>query len=357
MKYYALLVLLFAPLSLLGQEEDTTAYKPRIVGLPIVFYSPETRFAFGAAGFFTFKFDKQDSLLRPSDVNLGGAYTLENQLLSYADYDFWLHENNYNFTGELGYYRYFYDFWGVGTEPKQIERYSLTFPRIRFEGVRQIAPGFYGGLKYTFDAFDITEKEAGGRLIQDAYPGTQGGKISGLGAIIKYDTRDHIFYPTSGYKVQASYERFDPAIGSDFQYHLTWIDAVRYFDLKKERVIAANVYGRFARGNVPFFHLSMVGGNSRMRGYYEGYHRDKQMLGWQVEYRMPVWWRLGFVAFAGNAVVSESLAALQLKNTSTAVGGGIRFRIDRERKINVRLDYAYTSDQTTGFYFTISEAF
>lgn len=340
-----------------NQSDDTIGYNPRIVGIPVVFYSPETSLAFGAAGFFTFKFDKHDTLLRPSDVNLGGAYTLEDQILSYASYDFWLKQNKYNFTGELGFYRYFYDFWGVGTDPKQIERYSLTFPRIRFEGVRQVFPGFYAGIKYTYDDFEITDKEESGRLIQNIYTGSNGGRISGLGAILKYDTRDHIFYPTSGYKIQASYERFDRSLGSDFEYHLTWINAIRYFDLKKERVIATNIYGRFANGNIPFFHMSMIGGNSRMRGYYEGYHRDKQMLGWQVEYRTPVWWRLGLVAFAGNAVVSESIKSLQIKNTNTTFGTGIRYRMDRERKINLRLDFAYTSDKTTGLYFTISEAF
>lgn len=351
------LLFFLLPFLAYNQSDDTTSYNPRIVGIPIIFYSPETSLAFGAAGFFTFKFDKHDTLLRPSDVNLGGAYTLEDQILSYASYDFWLKQNKYNFTGELGFYRYFYDFWGVGTDPKQIERYSLTFPRIRFEGVRQIFPGFYAGIKYTYDDFEITEKEESGRLIQNSYVGSNGGRISGLGAILKYDTRDHIFYPTSGYKIQASYERFDKSLGSDFDYHLTWINAIRYFDLKKERVIATNIYGRFMNGNIPFFHMSMIGGNSRMRGYYEGYHRDKQMLGWQVEYRTPVWWRLGLVAFAGNAVVSESIKSLQIKNTNTTVGTGIRFRMDRERKINLRLDFAYTSDKTTGFYFTISEAF
>lgn len=357
MKRLIIILVLFFPIIASGQKNDSLAFKPKIVGVPILFYGPETRLGFGAAGFFTFKLNKFDTLSRPSQVNLGGAYTLENQILSYASFDLWTTNNDYNFTGEVGYYRYFYDFWGVGTEPKQIERYSLIFPRFRFEGVRKIFTGLYAGIKYTFDDFDITEREQGGRLIQNLYPGTQGGTISGLGGVVKYDTRNSNFYPTKGYKLLASFERFDKSIGSDFNYNLTWVNAIRYFDLKKDKVIAANIYGRFSQGNVPFFHMSQVGGNKRMRGYYEGYHRDKQMIGWQVEYRMPVIWRFGFVAFAGNALVSEKVSKFAIQNTKTTIGTGVRFKLDKERKVNVRLDYGYSSDNTSGFYLTIGEAF
>ncbi|MDX1652311.1 MAG: BamA/TamA family outer membrane protein [Brumimicrobium sp.] len=338
-------------------QKDTTEYPPKIVGVPIVFYGPETSFGFGAAGFLSFKFQRGDSLLRPSQINAGAAYTLEKQLLTYASYDLWIKENNYNCTGELGYYRYFYNFWGVGLEPKQLEVYSLNFPRIRFEGVRRIKNALYGGLKFTFDDFSITEKETGGRLDQGLYPGTSGGKISGAGVIVKYDSRNHNFYPTSGWNIVGSFEKFDEVIGSDFSYNLTWLNLIRYFDLRRDKVLAANIYGRFMSGTVPFFHLSQMGGNRRMRGYYEGYHRDKQMIGWQAEFRTPVYRRFGWVIFAGNATVAERIESFSLGRFKTAVGTGIRFKLDEERKINLRLDFAVSSDRTTGFYFTLGEAF
>ena len=297
MKRLCFFLFLVIPIISTSQENDTLGYKPKIVGFPIMFYGPETSLGFGAAGLCTFKFNKFDTISRPSQIDLGGAYTLEKQVLSYLSYDLWTFENNYNFTGEIGYYRYFYNFWGVGTQPKEIEKYSLNFPRLRFEGVRKVVPGLYIGIKYTFDDFDITEREANGRLIQNIYPGSQGGTISGLGGVVKYDTRNSNFYPTTGYKLLGSFERFDNKLGSDFDYNLTWINAIRYFDLKKDKVIAANIYGRFTQGEVPFFHLSQIGGNKRMRGYYE------------------------------------------------------------ERKVNVRIDYGYSSDHTSGLYLTIKEAF
>jgi outer membrane translocation and assembly module TamA len=150
--------------------------------------------------------------------------------------------------------------------------------------------------------------------------------------------------------------RFSPSFGSDFAYDLNWIDARRYFDFKKDRVVAAQVYARLSNGAVPFFHMSQLGGNQRMRGYFEGRYRDKQLIGWQAEYRTPLFWRIGLAAFAGNAVIAESISILQWKHIRTAVGGGIRVRIDKERKINLRLDYA-VSREGSGFYVTIGEAF
>jgi len=357
MKYLLIFLVIISAGFSISQERDSSKYKSKIVGIPILFYGPETSLGFGAAGFFTFKFPPQDSLMRPSQINLGAAYTLEKQLLTYASFDLWTKQNKFNITGELGYYRYFYDFWGVGNEPRQIERYNLIFPRVRFEGVYKLYKNWYGGIKYTFDDFDITEREEGGRLEQGLYPGTQGGMISGVGGVIKYDTRNSNFYPTQGYKLLASFERFDNSIGSDFNYNLTWIDAIRYFDLKKDKVIAANIYGRFSQGTVPFFHLSQLGGNKRMRGYYLGYHRDKQMIGWQAEYRMPLFWRIGAVAFAGNAVVGPQINYLQAENIRTTAGLGLRFKLDEERKVNLRIDAGFSSDGTSGFYLTIGEAF
>lgn len=362
MKIVQLFCILFFSSTLMAQTEaventDSLQYKPKIVGLPILFYSPETLLGIGAAGFFSFKFDRFDTVSRPSQINFGGAYTLEKQILTYADFDLWLASNRFNLSGELGYYRYFYYFWGVGEEPRIQESFNVNFPRVRFEGYYALNEGLFLGPKYTYDYFDITKVDSSGRLGQKNYIGSDGGGISGLGITAKYDTRNSNFFPTDGFNSVVSYEYFGEEWGGDFNYHLTWINLIKYFDLKKYRVLAANIYGRFTKGDVPFFHLSQIGGNSRMRGYYEGYHRDQQKLGWQAEYRTPIWWRLGMVFFAGNAMVADQTSNFKAKNIHTAAGLGLRFKVDEERNINLRIDYGITSDRTTGLYFTIGEAF
>lgn len=366
MKYVLLslfIILVAYSADIFAQEKDTindasrTRYTPKIIGIPILFYGPETRLGFGAAGFFSFKTNPLDTILRPSQINLGAAYTLEKQVLTYASFDIWALQNKVVFNGEIGYYRYFYNFYGLYNEPRKVEQYSVNYPRVRFKGYYEVLPGLYGGIHYTFDNFDVVEREEGGQLIQDKITGSQGGIISGLGIGMKYDTRNHNFYPTKGYSIQASFERFGKWVGSDFTYNLTTIDAIRYFDLENDKVISANIYGRFIQGDAPFFHQPQVGGNSKMRGYYDGYWLAKQKIGWQAEFRTPLFWRFGMVAFAGNAIVADQINQMQWKNIRTTAGLGVRFKVDKERKINARIDFGVSSDLTTGFYFTIGEAF
>lgn len=356
MKNFLIIFVAICALSCYGQKDSIRNIK--IIGLPILFFQPETSLGFGAAGFISFKSNKTLPNQRLSQINIGGAYTLEKQLLTYASFDLWFKENEYSTKGELGYYRYFYNYYGVGNGPKFEETYSVNFPRLRFEGTKQVLDDLYVGLKYTFDDFYIVQRDPTGELFKDVIPGSDGGRISGVGGIIKYDTRDDAVYPRSGWNNSFSSENFNNFIGSEFNYQLTTLDLIKYFTVRKKDVFATNVYGRFINRNgiTPFFHLSDIGGTKRMRGYYQGYYKDKQMIGWQAEYRLPLFWRIGVVGFAGNAIVSNQIAYFKMKDLRTTAGLGLRVLLDRARNINLRIDYGF-SKETQGFYLTIGESF
>lgn len=355
---FVLVLLVFSYISYGQKQQDSLAFKTKFLGLPVAFYQPETKLGFGAAGFFSFKTNRFDSTLRISQLNLGGAYTLENQILTYASFDIWTNKNKYNLFGEVGYYRYFYYFYGVGNKQRNREAYNVNYPRIRITAERNVRPYLYFGIKYIYDAFDLVKRDSAGVLIQNQIKGSNGGTISGLGLSSKFDNRNSNFYPTKGWKVNGNITFFDRFLGSDFTYTATELDITNYKGFGKDRVLATYVYSRFinSSGEAPFFHLSRMGGNRRMRGLYDGYYMDKQLIGWQTEYRTPVWWRFGLVGFVGNAVVASSISNIHIKNVRTTAGAGLRFLLDKERKINLRIDYGLSKD-TSGFYLTIGEAF
>ena len=94
-----------------------------------------------------------------------------------------------------------------------------------------------------------------------------------------------------------------------------------------------------------------------MRGYYRGRYRDKNMIAFQMEYRiMPVWWRLGLVGFVGVGDVAGRLDRFDLGNFKYSYGFGIRYLFMREEKLNIRLDFAYGKG-SSGFYIVLREAF
>jgi hypothetical protein len=112
-----LLVLLLSIISIQVCYTQTDSIPPkrsRLIGLPIVFLSPETSWSFGVAGVYTFKLPEESDISRPSQIQLGAAYTLEDQILFYLPFQVFYKDRKYNFYGELGYYRYNYFYFGNG---------------------------------------------------------------------------------------------------------------------------------------------------------------------------------------------------------------------------------------------------
>lgn len=99
-----------------------------------------------------------------------------------------------------------------------------------------------------------------------------------------------------------------------------------------------------------------MGGSYVMRGYFEGRFRDKSLLVFQAEYRMPLFWRLGAVGFVGVGNVAEKFSQLDLGNLKSAYGIGLRFLFDRKERIQLRMDIGWGKN-SSGFYFSIFEAF
>ena len=103
-------------------ERDTATEKRNsFFGLPIAYFSPETDWAFGVTGIYAFRLKKESITSRPSQLTLGFAYTLNKQVLIYLPYQLFAKNQVYNIYGELGYYLYSYQFFGLGNETKEEE--------------------------------------------------------------------------------------------------------------------------------------------------------------------------------------------------------------------------------------------
>jgi len=330
----------------------------KVIGLPVFFFTPDTKFGGGAGGIATFNFPKDSLGARRSSVTIGAVYTQLNQLLLYFPFQLFPQNQKYWISGELGYYRYVFNYFGTGNgfSPDYIEKYDATFPRIRLNLSRKVAPGLYAGLRYAYDDFTFTRKETGGELDRNTVLGSDGGRVSGLGAGINYDTRNSIFFPTQGWLIDASVYTESALTGSQFNYRRISADAAHYWKLGKKGVFALNAASVFSFGAVPFHQMPLIGGTKRLRGYFEGKYRDNHLLILQAEYRQPLFWRLGAVAFGGLGLVGEQFESFAIRNTRHHFGAGLRLMIDKAQKINIRADYGW-GYRSSGFYLTFGEAF
>lgn len=337
---------------------DSTAFSNSFFAVPLVFRSPETSWGFGAGAIYAFKPKRYSQTTRPSQVQIGFAYTVLDQILSYAPFQIFTNDNKMQFSGELGYYRFTYDYYGIGNSmpPDFREVFTVEFPRLRFQAAYQIFPNQYFGLRYWMDNFDITDTEPGGELNDGGIRGSQGGFLSGLGIVYSYDNRDNVFDAHSGWFIETAFFHNGSWLGSSFDYGKFIMDARKYFTVGKKQALATQVYLEFTGGRAPFNQLALMGGTQRMRGYYEGRFRDNNLIMTQSEYRFPIFWRIRGVVFGGLGVVSDRLVNLSTKYIRWTAGGGLRFAIDPVERINIRLDYGIAAE-SSGFYITVSEAF
>ena len=194
-----------------------------------------------------------------------------------------------------------------------------------------------------------------GTLVDNTFGGS-GGITHGIGPLAVYDSRDHVFYPSKGWYIEGKVLTFQPFLGSDYDFTKGVLDVVNYAQIHKNGIIASHFNYQFAKGRVPFNMMSLLGGTKRMRGYYEGRFRDNNALILQSEYRLQLPWRFGMVIFADIGQVFDRFAYMKMNEWRWTAGGGLRFMLDTERKLNVRLDYGFGKN-TSGFYLTIGEAF
>lgn len=325
--------------------------------IPALYYTPETKIAGGVSVIYYYRNSGSLNATRPSTIQPTFIYTQKNQIISSLSTDLYFKEETYRFTGNVTFKKFPDKFYGIGSgTPKSLEE---DFTPRTFELLAQlqkkIRPGLSVGLLYEFSHIKITEIETNGLLAQGNILGAERARVSGVGLVVNFDTRDNIFYPTSGSYHQFTASFFGSALGGNFQFNRYSVDLRKYFPLAGN-VFAGQLYMNFLDGSPPFQILSQLGGEKIMRGYYQGRYRDKHILVLQTEYRMKIWRRFGLAGFVGLGDVADELNRFDLGNFNLSIGLGLRYLYSRAEGINVRIDIGF-SGGTPGPYITINEAF
>jgi len=331
---------------------ETTAHW---LAAPFADYTPETSVAFGVAGIYTFRLSN-DSLNRPSKVQAALTYTVRRQFIAEVLSDAYL--GKYRTFVDLAFLRFPDRFYGIGADtPEQVrEDYTPEYVRLRLSATYFILPFWNVGIRYELRDFRIIQAPLGGMLASGSVLGSQGGRASGVGFVVHYDTRDNIFFPQVGQNIEVSAMLFHRLFASHYAFTRYAFDIRQYISSFASHVIALHALAVFSTGEVPFFMMPMIGGQYQMRGYYEGRFRHNHLLVGQVEYRIPVWWRLGVNFFAGLGTVAPYLTSFRAKDFKPSIGIGLRFTLNEKEKLNGRVDFAF-GQHTSGFYITIEEAF
>lgn len=352
----AYFVLLILPLSF--AEEDSGGESPHrkfsMAPFPVLYYTPETRLAYGATVNLFFQ-PEPDT--RPTSIFPVAVYTQNKQIIAKVDYDLYALNEKLHIYGRVGYYDYPETFWGVGHTPREMqEDYTRRQWRFNIYPQVKVLPNLYVGGIYEFENTSFPDTEPQGLIETARVPGSRGGLISGLGLLLNFDTRDHIYFPTKGSYNQVYVTRFAGALGSDYEYSKLQTDLRLYRNVAANHILAARLYNESISGNVPFNRMGWLGGSERMRGFYEGRFRDKHLLILQMEYRLPLTRLFGLDFFGAFGDVAPEFNRFFMNQARFTYGGGVRFQLLEAQKINVRVDYGI-SEEGGSLYVEIFEAF
>ena len=175
---------------------------------------------------------------------------------------------------------------------------------------------------------------------------------AGLGTYAEYDERDNPFNSTDGsyFKFDALFN--DEAIGSNKTYQSYSAVYRSYYTLMDSLVLAWEAQGCKRSGTAPLWDACTV----KLRGFSATDYLGKVSASGQVEARWQLSERWGMVGFAGAGYVGESFNGIREDEAIPSYGIGLRFTVLKSKRINLRVDYARSTD-SDAIHVSVGEAF
>ncbi len=343
-----------------GSAKDTTrAERLGIFPFPIAYYTPETGIAIGAAALYLYRDSLASPLSRTSDFAGDMTYTLKKQVIAEVSTDYYFFGNDeYRLLANSAFKIFPNKFYGIGNNvpADSAESYTSRSFLVQIILYKKLKSKLNLGPLVRFESTSIVETDPEGALAHGIIPGSKGGFVSGLGFSLNWDSRDNAQATQSGRLFQVTSIFNTRAFGSDFSYNDFQLDARDFYELIPSQILALQAAAEIIGGTAPFQNLARFGGEDLLRGYFDGQYRDNTSLVFQTEYRIPVWWKIGVVAFAGIGQVAGRVGEWSVNEFKLAGGGGIRYILDPEEHVTFRVDLGFGKN-SSGLYFTSSEAF
>ncbi len=344
------IVLLFLSTGNLFAGDTTSSSKINILAVPILGYEPETRGHFGAVALLSFDLNSGTDL-RSSVAKTKLQYTLNKQLISEVEWDIFFREEKWFSSGQIHFSKYPDFYYGIG--PNTSKDSELSYQSNRFSVdvrvLKKLRDNFFGGINtgYTrYSNFKFSEENIKFGELKNSDNYHFG--ITGL-----LDTRNSILNATEGlYLLAEAGFHF-----SESNYSSLLLDFRTYHRWRDRVILAGRMFLDSRFGDPPFFNMAFQGGDQWVRGYLLGRFRDRNLGALQMELRIHLIGRFGFAVFGGMSSLAASADRLITEDLKWNGGAGIRFLIDRENSVNLRIDFALGERGNRGFYVSFGESF
>ncbi|MBY5991769.1 BamA/TamA family outer membrane protein [Ferrimonas balearica] len=323
--------------------------------IPAVFYTPEQGLGVGLlyVGLYG---ETEGGTLQPSSVVLNPYVSTNGSIGLSTEATHFFNRGDDRFHLEFKVRDDTAVFYGIGYDQGQQDDnkidYSERLLTLEPMWLTRIGGHLFAGVGANLEVVRPHEVELEGGVLP---PPDQLVNNTSYGAFVTgvYDSRDNTLSASEGMYLKAELGAYyDDTNGNSFgAYNLA---ASQYLSLAPgPGLLAWQVRADLTSGEVPWNRLPDLGGDDAMRGYIQGRYRDNQMMMAQVEYRLPIYWRLGMVFWGAAGTVAEDVSGLW-DDTLASYGTGFRLKV--KDKVNVRADIGFGEHETT-FYFHVNEVF
>lgn len=327
------------------------------VAVPIPFSDPAIGPGLAVMAGYLYALDKEDSETPESLTGIGGFWADSGSRGAAILQKLFLGKDRYRISMGFGATEFHTEFFGIGNQAGEqgrsvplTQKADAAFAQLLVRTRGELFVGATVGYAEldTRTSIDLTAAH-GVELNQST-------RLISYAANLVGDWRDESYYPTSGslLEIDASYR--DRAGFRNTTYWKYTAAYNHYMQLSSASVLALRASGCYVDGQAPFYDLCLFGKNSDLRGYSVGRFRDRGQLAAQAEYRMQLTERWGAAVFAGVGGVAQSMSDFSGSDLLASYGAGLRFRVQDNPRINLRVDYA-RSGQEEALHISVGEAF
>lgn len=352
-------------LSFSAQAQQDSAKTKKVIfsPLPILISDPFIGFGYGLLANVNFKL-KQEAETRYSNAQAYVIKTTNGQFAVQVNHQIFTPGEKWIWQGKLQYLDWPEKTYRLGanaiadTPVKEL----ISYQAIEFEErvLKQLKPFHFIGLHYRlYKCWDIKtdHKPEAQSFFKTSAIGNQEFVASGIGIHYVYDSRDNVQNAFRGKYLEVALNPYLKILGSSNDWTNIRIDARAYhnFSTEKQRVLAGRFLIESADG-APYMIMPQFGRYYTTRGYVQGRYRGNTFVTLETEYRHQIWKWLGAVVFGSLNSISEPITN-DFAYLNPAAGGGLRFRINKEQRTNIRVDYGVGINNNNGIYFQVTEMF
>jgi len=329
--------------------------------VPVYSRSSEAGDIFGLAKYNLFRLSKKDTISGPSKVSGVGTVSTKGRVNVSLGGELVFNENKNIALAYFNYKKVPEYIFGIGNDVKKEDMEQVTTNRVKVEGnfTWLFSNKLYVGPQFDFANYFEVSADTNSFLIEQNVLGLNGGNNMGLGLAVLWENRSNRYNSATGGYIEFTTVFYTEVLGSDYNYTRMDLDLRKYFTPwpKLKHVLAFQATTTYSSDGAPFYDLGLMGGEVKMRGYYQGAYRDHVLVDAQTEYRLPVWKIIGLVGFMGVGRVAPTYGELSLDGFHFSYGAGLRLKVDSKNNINVRFDFGFGPDGINGSYINFTEAF